>query len=211
MRFAWARCRGRAISPQALGIADVLAVAYFHAMRYRPDDPEWEGRDRFLLSIGHYAIALYSALIEAEILPEDELETYGSDDSRLPMSGMASYTPGMEISGGSLGQGLALAVGYALALKRKKSDAFVYCLFSDGECGEGAVWEGASGAAHWKLDNLIGILDYNDQQADGPSSQVTGLARSGRPFQGVRLAHATDRRQRYRRGGRGVRRGADAR
>lgn len=167
--------QGQGYIAQALGIADVLAVAYFHAMRYRADDPEWEGRDRFLLSIGHYAIALYAALIEAAIIPEDELETYGADDSRLPMSGMASYTPGMEISGGSLGQGLALAVGYALALKRKQSDAFVYCLFSDGECGEGAVWEGASGAGHWKLDNLIGIVDYNNQQADGPSSEVTGL------------------------------------
>ena len=167
--------QGQGYIAQALGVADVLAVAYFHSMHYRPGDPEWEGRDRFLLSIGHYAIALYAALIEAEIIPEDELETYGSDDSRLPMSGMASYTPGMEISGGSLGQGLALAVGYALALKRKKSDAFVYCLFSDGECGEGAVWEGASGAGHWKLDNLIGIVDVNNQQADGPSSEVTGL------------------------------------
>ena len=89
--------------------------------------PEWEGRDRFLLSIGHYAIALYAALIEAGIIPEDELETYGIDDSRLPMSGMASYTPGMEISGGSLGLGLAhRASACALGLKRKKSDAFVY-------------------------------------------------------------------------------------
>jgi transketolase len=166
--------QGQGYIAQALGIADVLAVAYFNALRYRADDPEWDGRDRFLLSIGHYAIALYAVLIEAGIIPEDELETYGSDDSRLPMSGMASYTPGMEISGGSLGQGLALAVGYALALKRKKSDAFVYCLFSDGECGEGAVWEGASGAGHWKLDNLIGIIDVNNQQADGPSADVTG-------------------------------------
>ena len=166
--------QGQGYIAQALGIADVLAVAYFHALRYHAHDPEWQGRDRFLLSIGHYAIALYAALIEAGIIPEDELETYGSDDSRLPMSGMASYTPGMEISGGSLGQGLAIAVGYALALKRKKSDAFVYCLFSDGECGEGAVWEGASGAGHWKLDNLIGIVDVNNQQADGPSAEVTG-------------------------------------
>ncbi len=166
--------QGQGYIAQALGVADVLAVAYFHAMRYRPEDPEWEGRDRFLLSIGHYAIALYAALIEAGIIPENELETYGCDDSRLPMSGMASYTPGMEISGGSLGHGLALAVGYALGLKRKKSDAFVYCLFSDGECGEGAVWEAASGAGHWKLDNLIGIVDVNNQQADGPASEVTG-------------------------------------
>ena len=89
--------QGQGYIAQALGIADVLAVAYFHAMRYRPEDPEWEERDRFLLSIGHYAIALYAALIEAGIIPEDELETYGTDDSRLPMSGMAAYTPGMEI------------------------------------------------------------------------------------------------------------------
>src|SRR3954453_5526827 len=135
--------QGQGYIAQALDVADILAVSYFHALRYRPEDPEWEGRDRFLLSIGHYAIALYAALIEANIIPEDELETYGSDDSRLPMSGMAAYTPGMEMTGGSLGQGLALAVGFCLGLKRKKSDAFVYCLFSDGECGEGSIWEGA--------------------------------------------------------------------
>ena len=167
--------QGQGYIAQALGIADVLAVSYFHAMRYRPDDPEWEGRDRFLLSIGHYAIALYAALIEAGIIAEDELESYGSDDSRLPMSGMAAYTPGMEMTGGSLGQGLALAVGFCLGLKRKKSDAFVYCLFSDGECGEGSIWEGAWSASHWKLDNLIGIVDVNNQQADGPAPEVTGF------------------------------------
>jgi transketolase len=164
--------QGQGYIAQALGIADVLAVSYFHAMRYRPEDPEWEERDRFLLSIGHYAIALYAALIEAGIIPEDELESYGSDDSRLPMSGMAAYTPGMEITGGSLGHGLALAVGFCLGLKRKKSDSFVYCLFSDGELGEGSVWEGAWSAGHWKLDNLIGIVDVNGMQADGPSRGV---------------------------------------
>jgi transketolase len=113
--------QGQGYIAQALGVADVLAVSYFHAMNYRPEDPEWEERDRFLLSIGHYAIALYAALIEAGIIPEDELESYGSDDSRLPMSGMAAYTPGMEITGGSLGHGLALAVGFCLALMRKLS------------------------------------------------------------------------------------------
>ena len=86
--------QGQGYIAQALGVADVLAVAYFHALRYRPEDPHWEGRDRFLLSIGHYAIALYAALIEAGIVPEEELETYGSDDSRLPMSGMASLHAG---------------------------------------------------------------------------------------------------------------------
>lgn len=167
--------QGQGYIAQALGVADVLAVSYFHAMKYRSEDPEWEERDRFLLSIGHYAIALYAALIEAGIIPEDELESYGSDDSRLPMSGMAAYTPGMEITGGSLGHGLALAVGFCLGLKRKKSKSFVYCLFSDGELGEGSIWEGAWSASHWKLDNLIGIVDVNNQQADGPASEVTGF------------------------------------
>jgi len=164
--------QGQGYIGQALDIADVLATAYFHAMKYRPEDPDWEGRDRFLLSNGHYAIALYAALIEAGIVPEEELETYGSDDSRLPMSGMASYTPGMEMSGGSLGQGLTIAVGRCLGLKRKGSGAFVYTLFSDGELDEGAVWEAIMSAAHWQLDNLIGIVDVNNQQADGPSTQI---------------------------------------
>ena len=100
--------QGQGYIGQALGLADVLAVAYGHAMAYRANDPEWEGRDRFLLSHGHYAIAHYAALIEAGIIPESELETYGCDESRLPMSGMATYTPGMEMSGGSLGQGLCI-------------------------------------------------------------------------------------------------------
>ena len=164
--------QGQGYIGQALDIADVLAVSYFHAMRYRPADPEWEGRDRFLLSNGHYAIGLYAALIEAGIIPEDEFETYGSDDSRLPMSGMASYTPGMEMSGGSLGLGLSIAVGMCLGLKRKASSCRVYTLFSDGELDEGSVWEAIMSAAHWKLDNLIGIVDVNNQQADGPSTQV---------------------------------------
>jgi transketolase len=167
--------QGQGYIAQALDIADVLAVAYFHAMRYRPEDPSWEDRDRFLLSNGHYAIALYAALIEAGVIPESELETYGSDESRLPMSGMASYTPGMEMSGGSLGLGLSIAVGMGLGLKRKQSAARVYTLFSDGELDEGAVWEAIQSAAHYKLDNLIAIVDVNNQQADGPSTQVMGF------------------------------------
>jgi len=164
--------QGQGYIAQALDIADVLAVAYFHAMRLKPEDPQWEGRDRFLLSNGHYAIALYAALIEAGVIAEAELDTYGGDDSRLPMSGMRSYTPGMEMSGGSLGQGLAIAVGQALGLKRKATPSFVYTLFSDGELDEGAVWEALMSAAHYRLDNLIAIVDVNNQQADGPSNSV---------------------------------------
>ena len=164
--------QGQGYIAQALGVADVLAVAYFHALRFRPEEPEWEGRDRFLLSIGHYAIALYAALIEAGVIPEAELETYGTDDSRLPMSGMASYTPGMEISGGSLGLGLGIGVGMALGLRHKGSDRFVYNLMSDGELDEGPTWEAAMSAGHHGLGNLICIVDVNRMQADGPSTGV---------------------------------------
>jgi transketolase len=174
--------QGQGYIAQALGIADVLAVSYFHALAYRPEDPHWEERDRFLLSIGHYAIALYAALIEAGILPRDELETYGSDDSRLPMSGMASYTPGMEITGGSLGHGLGIAVGMCLGLKRKHSAAFVYNLMSDGELDEGSTWEAAMSAAHWKLDNLILLVDVNGQQADGSSTATLNFEPLGDKF-----------------------------
>lgn len=167
-----AAVQGQGYIGQALGIADVLAVAYCHALQMRKDEPRWEGRDRFLLSVGHYAIALYAALIECGVIPEAEATTYGADDSRLPMSGMASYTPGMEITGGSLGHGLSIAVGMCLALQRKGSPAFVYNLLSDGELNEGSTWEAAMSAAHWSLGNLIALVDVNNQQADGPSSKV---------------------------------------
>ena len=164
--------QGQGYIAQALGIADVLAASYFGALAYRPEDPAWEERDRFLLSIGHYAIALYAVLIEAGFLPDSELETYGTDDSRLPMSSMASYTPGVEISGGSLGHGLGIAVGMCLALRRKRSSAFVYNLMSDGELDEGHTWEAAMSAGSHKLGNLIALVDVNGMQADGPSTGV---------------------------------------
>jgi transketolase len=167
--------QGQGYIGQALGWADVLAVAYRHALKLQPDDPAWEGRDRFLLSHGHYAIAHYAALIEAGVIPESELDTYGSDDSRLPMSGMASYTPGMEVSGGSLGQGLVIGVGIALALRHKGNPAFVYNSMSDGELDEGSTWEAAMAAAHHGLSNLICLIDINNQQADGPSGKVLGF------------------------------------
>lgn len=167
--------QGQGYVGQALGYADVLAAAYGHALNFRPEDPQWDGRDRFLLSHGHYAIAFYAALIEAGIVPESELETYGSDDSRLPMSGMATYTPGMEMSGGSLGQGLPIAVGMALGLRHRNNPAFVYNSMSDGELDEGSTWEAAMSASHHGLGNLICIVDINNQQADGPSTKVMGF------------------------------------
>ncbi|APS30175.1 transketolase [Pectobacterium brasiliense] len=167
--------QGQGYIGQALGYADVLATAFAHIMNYRSDEPEWEERDRFLLSHGHYAIAYYAALIEAGIIPREELETYGSDDSRLPMSGMATYTPGMEISGGSLGQGLSIAVGMTLGLKQKQNSALVINSMSDGELDEGSTWEAAMSAAHYGLSNLINVVDVNKQQADGDSRKILGF------------------------------------
>ncbi|MDW6064508.1 transketolase [Streptomyces sp. FXJ1.4098] len=164
--------QGQGYIGQALGVADILAVVYQDVLNHRPAEPDWPQRDRFLLSIGHYAIALYAALAEAGVLDVDELATYGSDDSRLPMSGMASYTPGMEISGGSLGHGLGVATGMALGLRHQGSDARVYNLLSDGELDEGSTWEAALACAHHGLDNVTAIVDVNALQADGPTKGV---------------------------------------
>ncbi|MGW2890023.1 transketolase [Streptomyces griseoruber] len=164
--------QGQGYIGQALGVADILAVVYQDVLNHRPAEPDWPQRDRFLLSIGHYAIALYAALAEAGVLDVAELATYGSDDSRLPMSGMASYTPGMEISGGSLGHGLGVATGMALGLRHQGSDARVYNLLSDGELDEGSTWEAALACAHHGLDNVTAIVDVNALQADGPTKGV---------------------------------------
>ncbi|CAM03619.1 transketolase [Saccharopolyspora erythraea NRRL 2338] len=164
--------QGQGYIAQALGVADILAVVYSDQLRHRPEDPEWPERDRFLLSIGHYAIALYAALAEAGVLDVEELETYGSDGSRLPMSGMASYTPGMEISGGSLGHGLGVATGMAIGLRHQRNPARVFNLLSDGELDEGSTWEAALAATHHGLDNLTAIVDVNALQADGPTAGV---------------------------------------
>jgi transketolase len=164
--------QGQGYVGQALGAADMLAVVYADQLRYRADDAKWEGRDRFLLSTGHYAIGLYAALAEAGIIAADELNSYGCDDSRLPMSGMASYTPGMEISGGSLGHGLTVAVGMALGLRHQGSAARVINFLSDGELDEGSTWEAAMGASHHRLGHLTAMVDINALQADGPTAGV---------------------------------------
>lgn len=168
--------QGEGYVGQALGIADVLAAVYCDTLRHRPDDPEWDGRDRFLLSIGHYALASYSALAVAGVIPRAELLTYAADGSRLPMSGMKTYTPGMEISGGSLGHGLGQAVGMALGLRLQgRGGQLVFNLLSDGELNEGSTWEAAMSATHWDLGNLIALVDLNGLQADGRTEDVLRL------------------------------------
>jgi transketolase len=167
--------QGQGYVGQALGAADMFAAVYANRLRYRPEDSHWPDRDRFLLSTGHYAIGLYAALAEAGIVPLEELTSYGSDNSRLPMSGMASYTPGMEISGGSLGHGLAVAVGLALGLRHQDNPGRVYNFLSDGELDEGSTWEAAMGAAHHRLGRLTALVDINALQADGPTAGVLSI------------------------------------
>jgi transketolase len=165
--LAMVQGKGEGYLGQGLGIADVLAALYFHEMRLDPSNPDWEDRDRFILSTGHYSIALWAALAELGIIPVEELSTYGADESRLAMSTMES-TPGVVMTGGSLGHGLSQAVGMALGLRLAKRSSRVFVELSDGELQEGSVWEAAMSAAHFQLDNLAAIIDCNGIQADGP-------------------------------------------
>jgi transketolase len=165
--------QGEGYVGQGLGGADILAAVYADQLRLRPDEPDWSDRDRFLLSTGHYALLLYAALAEVGVIPREELTTYAADGSRLPMSAMSTYTPGVEISGGSLGHGLGLAVGHALGLRHQgRADQRVFTLFSDGELNEGSTWEAAMSAASWQLGNLVALVDMNGLQADGRTADV---------------------------------------
>ena len=161
------RGQGQGYIGQGLGIADVLAALYFYELRYDPENVTWSERDRFLLSTGHYSVALWAALCEAGIIPLEELSTYGADDSRLEMSTLDT-TPGVELIGGSLGHGLGQAVGQALGLRLVKSVARVFVELSDGEMQEGSTWEAAMAAGHFCLDGLVALVDCNGIQADGP-------------------------------------------
>ena len=162
-----ARGQGQGYIGQGLGIADALAALYFHELRYDPQNLGWKDRDRFLLSTGHYSIALWAALAEAGVLPVEELGTYGADDSRLEMSTLDT-TPGVEVIGGSLGHGLGQGVGQALGLRVDGSEARVFVELSDGEMQEGSTWEAAMSASHFRLDGLVALIDCNGIQADGP-------------------------------------------
>jgi transketolase len=161
-----ARGPGQGYIGQGLGIADTLAALYFHELRWDVTRLDHPSRDRFLLSTGHYSIALWAALAEAGVFPISELSTYGADDSRLQMSTLDT-TPGVEIIGGSLGHGLGQAIGIALGLRLQRSDARIFCELSDGELQEGATWEAAMSAGHFGLDNLVALIDCNGIQADG--------------------------------------------
>ncbi len=152
-------------------IADIVAVLYFHKMRHDPRNPTWPDRDRFLLSKGHAALAQYAALAECEYFPKKELGTLKELGTILQGHPEMRRMPGIEAYTGSLGQGLSIACGMAMAGKIDKKDYKVYCIVGDGEVAEGQVWEASMTAAFHKLDNLVAILDKNLVQATGPISE----------------------------------------
>lgn len=151
----------------SLSAADIIAALYFGEMRIKPDDPKWEERDRFVLSKGHVCPILYSALILKGYMEKDEVFTLRKMGSRLQGHPDMKRTPGIDISTGSLGQGVSCAVGMAIGLKRDDSPARVFTLVGDGECDEGVVWEAAETAAKYQLDNLVVFVDNNNIQNDG--------------------------------------------
>ncbi len=164
--LAMSRRIGQGYVAQGLGVADMLAAIYFHELRYDPANLQWAERDRFLLSTGHYSIALWATFAEAGIIPAAELETYGRDESRLEMSTLDT-TPGVEVIGGSLGHGLGQAVGMALGQRLRKSEARIFVELSDGELQEGSTWEALMSGGAFGLDNLVALIDCNGIQADG--------------------------------------------
>ncbi len=156
----------------SLSIADILTYLYFEHMNVRVDDPDWEGRDRFVLSKGHTAPALYATLAERGFFPKEEIKTLRKTASRLQGHPDMKGVPGVDMSTGSLGLGFSAACGMALSAKVYGNDYRVYTVVGDGESQEGQVWEAAMFAAHYKLDNLVAVLDLNGLQIDGPITEV---------------------------------------
>lgn len=160
----------------SLSAADILTYLYFHEMNIDPQEPKKEERDKFILSKGHAAPVLYAALALRGFFPVDELATLRKLGSRLQGHPDMHKVPGVEMSTGSLGQGLSAAIGMALANKLNNSPSRVFVMLGDGEMQEGQVWEAAMATAHYQLDNITGFLDYNGLQIDGPVAEVMNTA-----------------------------------
>jgi transketolase len=159
----------------SLSVADIVSVLFFDVMTHDPSNPCWEGRDRFILSKGHACPAVYAALAEGGYFPREELDTLRKFGSRLQGHPDMCKLPGLEASTGSLGQGLSIASGLALAMKMDGKPNRVYCLMGDGELDEGQIWEAAMTASHFGLDNLCGIVDRNGLQIDGRTDDIKTL------------------------------------
>jgi transketolase len=160
----------------SLSAVEIVTALYFGGvLRYDADNPDWEDRDRFVLSKGHGVPVQYAAMAEAGYFPVDELQTLRRIDSRLQGHPVLGSLPGIEASTGSLGQGLSIGLGMAMAARLDRRDFRVFVLVGDGECQEGQIWEAAMAAGHHRPDNLIAIVDYNKFQLDGAIEDIIGL------------------------------------
>jgi transketolase len=167
----------------SLSIVEIMTLLYFKHMNVRPQEPHWPDRDRFVLSKGHAAPGLYAALCEAGFFPKEELLTLRKMGARLQGHPDSKKVPGVDMSTGSLGQGLSVANGMALGLRLSGKAARVYTILGDGESEEGQIWEAVMTAAHYKLDNLTAFLDYNGLQIDGEVTRVKSVLNPGARFQ----------------------------
>jgi len=160
----------------SLDLADIFALLYFSVLNHDPDHPSWDERDRLILSIGHVAPVLYATLAHAGYFKVEELLTLRKLGSRLQgHPGRDHKLPGIEFSTGSLGQGLSASIGLAIAAKMDKKEYKTFCILGDGELQEGSVWEAAMAASHYRLDNLIAIVDRNGLQIDGQTENIMQL------------------------------------
>lgn len=162
-----------------LSVIDALVVLYYKHMNVNPKNPSMEGRDRFVMSKGHAGPSVYAVLADKGYFPVEQLSTLNQPNTKLPSHCDMLRTPGIDMTAGSLGQGVSCAVGLAKASKIKRDNAKIYAMIGDGESQEGQVWEASMLAAHLKLDNLIVFLDYNKLQIDGTVEEVNGLAPAG--------------------------------
>lgn len=159
----------------ALSAVELMTVLYFKVLNHRPDEPWWPDRDRVIFSKGHASALLYACLAESSYFPVEQLMTYRKLGFKLQGHPTKNGLPGVEVTTGSLGMGLSMGVGMALASKLKKINNIIYVLIGDGECQSGQIWEAAMSAAHYSLDNLCVILDYNKLQIDGRNTKVMDL------------------------------------
>jgi len=160
----------------SLSAVELMTALYFNVMNHRPYEVKWADRDRFILSKGHACPVVYSVMARTNYFPEVELLSLRKCGSRLQGHPSCKALDALEVSGGSLGQGLSVANGLALAGKLNKQDFRIYCLMGDGELQEGQIWEAAMTSAHYKLDNICAIVDYNNLQIDGEVEDVMGIA-----------------------------------
>jgi transketolase len=166
----------------AMSVVETLAVLYGSELRCDPNNPQWEGRDRLVLSKGHAGPALYATLSLKGFFPKEMLSELNQGGGRLPSHCDRNKTPGVDMTTGSLGQGISAAIGMALGFRMNKSDSITYLIVGDGECNEGQIWEGALFAAAHKLDNLIAFVDWNKQQLDGFTKDVLDMGDIGDKF-----------------------------